>query len=553
MSRMDNIRRRLPGGPGAERVPRSQRKGPSNFRIGLIALIVIAIGTYFGFAKALPFGGGYELKATFKNASNIKPNSPVRIAGVNVGKVTGTETAEDSDASVVTMQIKDNGLPIHQDAVLKIRPRIFLEGNFFVDLSPGTPSAPTLDSGSTVDLSQTGTSVQLDEVLTALQRPTRGDLQTLLQEFSKGLADGGAEGLNQSFKYSGNAFKNSSIVNKALQGEQPNDLSKLIRGQQRVFAALDRNEVQLKDLITNFNITNAALASQSANLTATVRELPRVLAIARPALFNLNIALPATRELAKALIPGLQATPATVNAAIDSGWITQTRKLLSQQELQGLAAQLQPTVASAASTTASSIKFLPQANNVSLCFSKVLLPAGDIKIQANNGYPANLVSGAENYKEFWYSLVGLSGEGASFDGNGQLTRFQTGGGATQYTWGKQNQVGDQQFANGLVAPVASRPSYPGKPPPFKSNVPCYKNPLPSVNGAQVTAAAAGKTVSPGGSKKPRRAQPNSIEGPLTKSLPGVDSPQQPVVPKQNNGSSVLGDLVGLLNPFGRLR
>ena len=42
------------------------------------------------------------------------------------------------------------GLPIHKDATLKIRPRIFLEGNFFVDLQPGTPSAPTIDDGDTI-------------------------------------------------------------------------------------------------------------------------------------------------------------------------------------------------------------------------------------------------------------------------------------------------------------------------------------------------------------------------------------------------------------------
>ena len=42
------------------------------------------------------------------------------------------------------MEIDEKGLPIHKDATLKIRPRIFLEGNFFVDLKPGSPSSPTL-------------------------------------------------------------------------------------------------------------------------------------------------------------------------------------------------------------------------------------------------------------------------------------------------------------------------------------------------------------------------------------------------------------------------
>ena len=67
----------------------------------------------------------------------------MRIAGVEVGKVTKVERADKgSDAVMVTMTVGKAGRPIHDDARAKIRPRIFLEGNFFVDLEPGTPGAP---------------------------------------------------------------------------------------------------------------------------------------------------------------------------------------------------------------------------------------------------------------------------------------------------------------------------------------------------------------------------------------------------------------------------
>ena len=68
------------------------------------------------------------------------------------------------------MEIDKKGLPIHKDATVKIRPRIFLEGNFFVDMQPGTPGAPTLGDGDTLPITQTSTPVQLDQVLTALQQ-----------------------------------------------------------------------------------------------------------------------------------------------------------------------------------------------------------------------------------------------------------------------------------------------------------------------------------------------------------------------------------------------
>ena len=73
----------------------------------------------------------------FESANSLRVNSPVRIAGVNVGKVKTVEPKEGTDQALVTMEINETGLPIHEDATAKIRPRIFLEGNFFVDLTAG--------------------------------------------------------------------------------------------------------------------------------------------------------------------------------------------------------------------------------------------------------------------------------------------------------------------------------------------------------------------------------------------------------------------------------
>ncbi len=66
---------------------------------------------------------------------------------MNVGKVTEVETIPESGAARVTMELEDSALPIHEDAELKIRPNLFLEGNFFVEVHPGSPSAPELDVG----------------------------------------------------------------------------------------------------------------------------------------------------------------------------------------------------------------------------------------------------------------------------------------------------------------------------------------------------------------------------------------------------------------------
>ena len=159
------------------------------------------------------------------------PNAPVRIAGVNVGKVTGSRTPSDgAQAAVVTMRIERKGLPIHRDATVKIRPRIFLEGNFFVDVQPGSPiGADGCDDGDRIPVDQTAAPVQLDQVLAALQAPTRaGPAGRCCEELSTGLDGGGARAASTARSRTGaRPTATRAIVADAPLGEHEHDLSRL--------------------------------------------------------------------------------------------------------------------------------------------------------------------------------------------------------------------------------------------------------------------------------------------------------------------------------------
>src|SRR5579859_3757544 len=160
---------------------RKGRKKPMTaLKAGAIGLVLLAIFLYLGFTKfANPFSNPYTVHAIVPNAGGLRPDSLVRIAGVNVGKVTSISPVEGSQEANVTMQIDSTGLPIHKDATFWIRPRIFLEGNFFVDVYPGSPSAPDVKSGFTFPIQQTREPVQLDQLFSSLQADTRHNLQVL--------------------------------------------------------------------------------------------------------------------------------------------------------------------------------------------------------------------------------------------------------------------------------------------------------------------------------------------------------------------------------------
>jgi len=88
----------------------------------------------------------------------------------------------------------------------------------------------------------------------------------------------------------------------------------------------------------------------------------------------------------------------------------------------------------------------------------------------------------ENYKEFCYTLVGLSGEGQNFDGNGMYVRFQPGGGSQQVSLGSQSSNSGQLFGNNVAVPLGNRPFYPGSRSPYRPDAPCYQQRLPELNG-----------------------------------------------------------------------
>jgi phospholipid/cholesterol/gamma-HCH transport system substrate-binding protein len=483
-----------------------RRQRIPNWLIAVIFILVFTVGPYLAFTKHIPFTSyGYEVKATFTNSANIALKSPVRIAGVEVGKVIKTE--RDGDATTVVFTVDGDGRPIHQDAFATIRPRIFLEGNFFVELDPGSPSSPELGSGGTIPISHTSTAVQIDELLTALQSPVRADLGRLLESYGKALTHeptaaedltqlpqvkglSGAQALNKTFEFGGEAGKYSSQVTQALAGTQKHDLAKLIAGSGRTFAAFSHDQAALQGLIDNFNVFTGALADQSENLESTVRELAPTLKTAHTSLVSLDKSLPPLRTYAIELRPAVAELPELISSS--KPWLAQVRPLLTGKEAGGTAqlfAEATPGLAGAAQTGKELT--LPQINQLSLCTSKVLVPTG------NQTIDDQFSTGGPNYREFFYTLTNFAGAAGNFDGNGPFLRAQVGGGPILV--GEPNpeatRASDEiNYAHVYENPLGTQPQLGGQP-EFKPEVRCDTQPVPDVNGPLSKVGPASPSVS----------------------------------------------------------
>ncbi len=478
--------------------------GPSFLTIGILAAIVLVFLAYFAFVKALPFGHQFEVTATFKNAGTLRQTAPVRIAGVNVGEVKSIQL--DGDVTKVTFSVDDTGQPLHSDSQVTIRPRLFLEGNDFLDLQPGSPSAPEIPDGGSIPITHTQIAVQLDQVLTTLQQPDRRNLSQLLEGYGSALYNtptaaqdvgqdpdvrgkSAAQALNESFRYGGTAGKTSAQVSEAFLGEHPGDLSGLINSTGVVFQKLASRESELSDLITNFSVTTGALAAESNALEQTLAELAPTLERAQPDLVAFNKTLPPLRAFARELTPGVKELPATIKAG--NPWLRQTIQLLQPAELGRTSHLLAATQPNLTSGTNSLNGFLPQLNTTSRCVSKVLVPAGDIVV--NDQFSTH----SSNYLDFFYAAAGQNGIGANFDGNGQMLRTQFGGGPQLVSTpiaGATNTPGfppiTPLWGYSIESPTGTQPQRPSSDPPIRTDVKCPSNDLPNVNGSDLSQVGA---------------------------------------------------------------
>jgi len=432
----------------------------SAFRAGVLTLVVILVAAYFGFTKSNPFADPYELRAIVRDAQNLKPGSPVREAGVEVGKVSKVEAADGSEpATKITMELREDALPVHEDARVQIRPRILLEGNFFVDLAPGSSEAKALDDGGTVPITQTSSSVTLPDVLSVLDSDTRSDLQTLLREYATAVRGGGARALNRAIPSFAPAYRLSALTNDALLGEQPTeDLHRVLRNQARVFGTLSENPQTLQDLVSDLNTTAGAIASQDSALEAAVPALRDTLREGYPALGELNAALPTLRAFSREALPGVRSSVPTLDAAIP--WIVQARGLVGEDELKGLAADLRQAVPHLVKLNNRLIPALRQLRALSSCTNSVLVPWVESPIPSIEAGNSDQAVRAQLMRSF----VGLAGESRVTDANTPVFHIQG--------------VSPLNLTAGRIEPAA--PANPNMPPEHRPDVPCETQQPPNL-------------------------------------------------------------------------
>ena len=455
-------------------------------RVPLTVWAAIGVGglilaLFLGFFGTGPVGSKPDqLKAIFRSESQIKPRAQVRIAGVPVGEVASVKDA-DGDTAEVTMTLEDTAPTIYSDATVAIKSRLVFEGNFYIDLDPGSPGAEELGDGDTVGVDRTTGPVQIDRVLSDLPTDTRNNLRTLVQGLGQTLTstEGGqstAQVVNQALENAPHAFRGLSQVFSGLQGQEEGDLSGLVQGSEQTFSGFASDQDALANLVTNFNRTMAAMASRQDELSRSVELLDPVLHNAEAAFAEVERALPDTTLLARELTPGVEELPGTIVAM--TPWVGETTALLGRREAGALLKYLKPTVRNSAKVVDKLVPILGNLDRIARCWTENILPTGEVVI---NDPPQP--SGPTAEQEFFQTFTGLASATQNFDGNGHYARSTVAGGAFPIKTANLPGFGISH-ANAVLPPLGTRPAFTNSLPPVNFDADCHSNPRPDLNSAR---------------------------------------------------------------------
>jgi virulence factor Mce-like protein len=256
----------------------------------------------------LSFGGptplkpeGYRFEASFREASLLVEEADVRIAGLNVGKVKGKRLDRERGRTIAEIEMEPEYAPIPTDtkAILRIKA---LLGETYIELSPGSASAPKLDDGAMLATSGVKEAVEIDEIISLFDRPTRENFRGWIRELATAIRKGRGEDLNDAIGHLPRFVATGEDVLQVLDEEEP-ALRGLVRNSGRTLAAVNERRGQLRELIGNANNTFGALASRNDALAEAIFIFPTFLDESKATLARLRTFAQDTRPLVRDLKP----------------------------------------------------------------------------------------------------------------------------------------------------------------------------------------------------------------------------------------------------------
>jgi phospholipid/cholesterol/gamma-HCH transport system substrate-binding protein len=315
--------------------------------VAILALVVLSVvvagyilrheGLRFPLIQSAPF----TLNAELSTAQAVMPGQgqSVRVSGVQIGEIGGVKLK--NGIAIVQLQINQQYKHlIHQDATALLRPRTGLK-DMFIEVDPGSRTAPIAKPGFTIPVSNTLPDVNLDEILSSLDADSRAYLALLVNGAGQGLKGNGGAELAQVFERFEPTFRDLARVNRAV-AKRGTNLRRLVNSLQRLNTALAAKQAQIVQLVDASSKVFSATASENQNISRAIADLPGALSQTTATLAKVQAFADQLGPAATNLLPAARALPAA-NAALAA--LAKPSAPIVQSQIRPFVAAARPVVA----------------------------------------------------------------------------------------------------------------------------------------------------------------------------------------------------------------
>jgi phospholipid/cholesterol/gamma-HCH transport system substrate-binding protein len=262
---------------------------------GVVATIVLGY-------VALRGGGTYEVKMVMPSAAQLSARTPVWINGNNAGKITKLQVKDGK--AVATLSLHDDFGRLHDGTTSRVE-WVSAIGERVLTLYPGAKKNAVIPNGSYLEAKSS--QVEVDQVLEALDAPTRARLSSLIGELN-GTVDGRELALRSTIRSASGTANALGEVLRAVGQDGPAVRSLVSQLSQMTRLAASRH-AKIASTVSNLDAMTGRVAANQSQLSSALQKLPRTLATARGTLGRVPAASHSTVALLTDLRPAAHKLP----------------------------------------------------------------------------------------------------------------------------------------------------------------------------------------------------------------------------------------------------
>ncbi len=124
-------------------------KMTNELKTGLVVALAVCVAVVF-WAKTTDFSGNmYRVKTCFNYAEGVKPDSIVKLSGIEVGRVEKIKFTYNPETKVELELALNTKAKLHEDAIAFISTSGMI-GDAYIGLTPGSAEKPFIKEGATL-------------------------------------------------------------------------------------------------------------------------------------------------------------------------------------------------------------------------------------------------------------------------------------------------------------------------------------------------------------------------------------------------------------------